>query len=73
MASLAVVAAGRTGKLVAELARRRRHRVRWLEWPDDSPAIVEGAVGADALVLIPRGGVADSHAHDVSLALITAA
>jgi uncharacterized protein YbjT (DUF2867 family) len=73
MALLAVAAAGRTGKLVAELARRRRHRVRELECPDDPPAIVDGAVRADALVLIPRGGVADSDAHDASLALIAAA
>jgi uncharacterized protein YbjT (DUF2867 family) len=72
MASLAVVAAGRTGKLVAELARRRRHRVRELEWPDDRPAIAEGAVRADALVLIPRGGGTSSHAHCASLGLITA-
>jgi uncharacterized protein YbjT (DUF2867 family) len=73
MASVAVVAAGRTGKLVAELARRRHHRVRELEWPDDPPAIVDGALSADSLVLIPRGEGADSHAHDASLALITAA
>jgi uncharacterized protein YbjT (DUF2867 family) len=53
----------RTGHHVAALARRRGHSVRALDSLDD-PGRVAGAVRrARALVLIPKRGDAERHAH----------
>jgi uncharacterized protein YbjT (DUF2867 family) len=68
-----VVAAGadsRTGDLVAERARRRGHGVRMLRALDDA---ADALRGAGAIVLIPRGGVPEVHAHRAARTLIAAA
>lgn len=63
---LVVVAAdtiSRTGRLVAQHARRRRHRVRMLSALDDAATVEGTARAADAIVLIPQRGDAERRAH----------
>jgi uncharacterized protein YbjT (DUF2867 family) len=69
VARIVVAAAGRTGKLVAQFARCRGHEVRGLERLDDGRALVAAVRGADALVLIPRGGDAERQAHGAAVSL----
>ncbi len=71
-----VVAAGadsRTGRLLAERARRRGHRVRMLRALDDATAVPGALRGARAVVLIPRRGDPEVHAHRAARTLIAAA
>jgi uncharacterized protein YbjT (DUF2867 family) len=69
VARIVVAAAGRTGRLVTELARYRGHEVRGLERLDDGRALDAAVRGADALVLIPRRGDAERHAHAAAVSL----
>jgi uncharacterized protein YbjT (DUF2867 family) len=67
---LIVVAADRdsvTGRLVVQNARRRGHQVRV------APADATVVAGADAIVLIPRRGDPERHAHGAARTLIAAA
>ena len=71
-----VVAAGadsRTGRLVAERARRRGHVVRVLRALDDAAAVAETLRRADAVVLIPGRGDRERTAHRAARTLIAAA
>jgi uncharacterized protein YbjT (DUF2867 family) len=69
VARIVVAAAGRTGSLVAQVARHRGHEVRGLEHFDDGRALAAVVRGADTLVLIPRGGSAGRHAHASAVSL----
>jgi uncharacterized protein YbjT (DUF2867 family) len=69
VARVVVAAAGRTGSLVARFARRRGHEVRGLQRLDDARAVTEAVRGADAVVLIPRSGDAERHAHAAAVSL----
>lgn len=73
MARLVVAAAGRTGRLVAELARHHGHHVRRLERLDSGAAVIAAVRGADAVVLVPRPGDPEQHAHAATVALTEAA
>jgi hypothetical protein len=53
MARIIVAAAGRTGRLVAQLARHRGHEVREFECLDDGGPLIAAIRGTEALVLIP--------------------
>jgi uncharacterized protein YbjT (DUF2867 family) len=71
-----VVAAGagsRTGRLVAEIARRGGHRVRALDALDDSGTVGDAVRDARAIVLIPKPGDAERHAHAAVRTLTVAA
>lgn len=71
-----VVAAGagsRTGQLVAAIASQRAHQVRSLDALDDPAAGAEAVGGADAIVLVPKPGDAERHAHAAVRKLIAAA
>jgi uncharacterized protein YbjT (DUF2867 family) len=68
-----VVAAGagsRTGRLVAEIASRRGWRVRALDALDDPGTVADAVREADAIVLIPKAGDAERHAHGALRALV---
>jgi uncharacterized protein YbjT (DUF2867 family) len=69
VARIVVAAAGRTGRLVAQFARSRGHEVCGLERLDDGRALITAVGGADALVLIPRSGDAERHAHVAAVSL----
>jgi uncharacterized protein YbjT (DUF2867 family) len=71
-----VVAAGadsRTGQLVAAIAGHRGHQVRSLAALGDPTAVGETLAGADAIVLVPKPGDAERHAHAAVRKLIAAA
>jgi uncharacterized protein YbjT (DUF2867 family) len=71
-----VVAAGstsRTGHLVAERARRRGDPVRTLGALDDPTEVAEAVRDAGAIVLMPKRGDAERHAHTAARTLIVAA
>jgi uncharacterized protein YbjT (DUF2867 family) len=71
-----VVAAGAgsgTGRLVAAAARRRGHDVRSLDALDDPGAVAETVGDARAIVLIPKRGDAERHAHAAVRSLVDAA
>jgi uncharacterized protein YbjT (DUF2867 family) len=61
-----VVAAGvnsHTGELVAGIARQRGRRVRSLDALDDPGTVADAVRNARAIVLIPKRGDAERHAH----------
>jgi uncharacterized protein YbjT (DUF2867 family) len=73
VARIVVAAAGRTGSMVAQLARHGGHEVRELERLDDGRALMAAVRGADAIVLIPRRGDPERHAHAAAVTLTEAA
>jgi uncharacterized protein YbjT (DUF2867 family) len=71
-----VVAAGassRTGQLVAGIARHRGHHVRSLDALDDPGSVADAVRDARAIVLIPKRGDAERHAHAALRTLTVAA
>lgn len=71
-----VVAAGassRTGDLVAGIARHRGHQVRALDALDDPGTVADAVRNAHAIVLIPKHGDAERHAHAALRTLTVAA
>jgi uncharacterized protein YbjT (DUF2867 family) len=71
-----VVAAGassRTGHLVAAIARHRGHRVHALDALDDPDTVARTVRDANAIVLVPKRGDAEHHAHAAVRTLIDAA
>jgi uncharacterized protein YbjT (DUF2867 family) len=70
---VAAEAGSRTGRLVAEIARVRGHRVRVLDGLDDPATVADAARGGRAIVLVPQRGDAERHAHAAVRTLILAA
>jgi uncharacterized protein YbjT (DUF2867 family) len=73
---LVVVAAdpgSSTGRLVAQRLRRRGHRVRRLAALGDAAVVADAVAGAQAIVLVPRRGDPERHAHGAVRTLIAAA
>ena len=71
-----IVAAGAnspTGQLVGDIARHRGHHVRSLDGLDDPATVADAIRGARAIVLIPKRGDAERHAHAAIRTLIVAA
>jgi uncharacterized protein YbjT (DUF2867 family) len=60
---LAAASRSPTGQLVAGIARRRGHHVRWLDALDDPGTVADAVRDARAIVLIPKRGDAERHAH----------
>jgi uncharacterized protein YbjT (DUF2867 family) len=71
MTTVVVVANGRTGALVAQLAAARREAVRVLDDRKVSTS-TRALAGAAAVVLVPRPGDAERNAHETATALIHA-
>lgn len=70
---VAAAADSGTGRLVLAVARRRGHAVRALRALDDRDAIAGAVRGADAVVLVPRPGNPERHAHAAGRTLTAAA
>jgi uncharacterized protein YbjT (DUF2867 family) len=70
---VAADAGSRTGHLVAEVGLRRGHRVRALDPLDDRATVADAVRDARAIVLIPKRGDAECHAHGAVRTLIAAA
>jgi uncharacterized protein YbjT (DUF2867 family) len=71
-----LVAAGAsspTGQLVAGIARQRGHDVRLLDALEHPATVADAIRGARAIVLIPKRGDAERHAHAAVGTLIVAA
>ena len=70
---VAAEAGSRTGRLVAEIARGRGHRVRVLAGLDDPATVADAVRGGRAVVLVPKRGDAERHAHAAVRTLILSA
>jgi uncharacterized protein YbjT (DUF2867 family) len=70
---VAAAANGRTGRLVATIARQRGHDVRSLDALDDPGTVAEAVRDARAVVLVPKRGDAERHADGAVRTLIVAA
>jgi hypothetical protein len=71
-----LIAAGprsRTRRLVACIARDRGHRVRPLAALDDPGTVADALQDADAVLIIPKPGDAERHAHAAVRTLTAAA
>lgn len=68
-----VIGGGATAIQLARLARRRGHVVRELDCLDQVDRVTDTLRGAGAVVLIPRRGDPQSHAHAAAATLIDAA
>jgi uncharacterized protein YbjT (DUF2867 family) len=71
-----IVAAGansRTGHLVADVARHRGHHVRRLDAREHPGTVADAVRGVRAIVLVPKRGDAERHAHAAVRTLTVAA
>jgi uncharacterized protein YbjT (DUF2867 family) len=70
---IAAASSSRTGHLVTGIARERGHCVRALEALEDPVAVADAVSHATAIVLIPKRGDPEQHAHAALLTLVVAA